>query len=500
MFTSRENTQAVGSASAGNGTSPHVLGSEWTTRRTKAMATADLERATIESFENQLRGDALRPDEQGYDEARTVWNGMIDREPAMIAQCTGAADVIAAVDFARDLDLPLAVKGGGHNIAGNAVCDDGLMIDLSEMDSVRVDPESKTATVGGGATWGDFDHEAQAFGLATTGGIVSSTGVAGLTLGGGLGHLDRKYGLACDNLRSVDLVTADAELVHASEDEHADLFWGLRGGGGNFGIVTSFEFDLHEVGPEVLAGPIVHRYEDATEVFRFYRDFMRDAPDEVQCYAFFSKGSPELGLPEPLHGETIFILFPSYAGDPAEGKTALAPLQDFGDPIADAVQPMPYTSLQSFVDERWEKGARNYWKSRFFGELTDEAIDTIVEYCDSSAPFMSVFTDGWLGGAISRPDHDATAFPHRDKAFSFTIAMRWEDPTRDDELIAWAREFHEALEPYASDAVYVNLLDQDDAERVTDAYGERYDRLRELKREWDPENLFRLNQNIKPAE
>ncbi|MDT3433729.1 FAD-binding oxidoreductase [Haloarcula sp. 1CSR25-25] len=464
------------------------------------MATTELEATTVETFSDQVRGDVLRPRDDGYDEARSVWNAMIDKRPAVIVRCEGTADVIAAVNFARDLDLLLAVKGGGHNIAGKAVCDDGLMIDLSPMNDVRVDPVAQTARVGGGATWGDFDHEAQAFGLATTGGIVSTTGVAGLTLGGGLGHLDRKYGLAHDNLRSVDVVTADGELVHASEDENPQLFWGIRGGGGNFGIVTSFEFDLHEVGPEVLAGPIIYRYEDAAEVFRFYRDFMPDAPDEIQCYAFFSKGSAELGLPESLHGETIFVLLPSYAGDIAAGEEGLRPLREFGEPLADAVQPMPYTELQSFVDDRWEEGSRNYWKSHFFDELTDEAIETMVEYCDSSAPFTSVFTDGWLGGAISRADDDATAFPHRDKAFSFTIGMRWTDPARDDELIAWAREFHEALAPYASDGVYVNLLDQDDSERVRDAYGEWYGRLRELKREWDPNNLFRVNQNIEPAD
>lgn len=464
------------------------------------MAVVNLEQTTIESFSDQLRGDVLQPGDDGYDEARTVWNAMIDKEPAVIAQCTGTADVIAAVNFARDLELRLAVKGGGHNIAGKAVCDDGIMIDLSRMNSVHVDPEAQTARVGGGATWGDFDHEAQAFGLATTGGIVSSTGVAGLTLGGGLGHLDRKYGLAHDNLRAVDVVTADGELVHASEDDHPELFWAIRGGGGNFGVVTAFEFDLHEVGPEVLTGPIVHQYENAASVFRFYRDFMTDAPDEVQCYAFFSKGSPELGLPEPLHGESVFILLPTYAGDLDDGREVLQPLRDVGDPIADFVQPMPYTELQSFVDERWAEGARNYWKSRFFDELTDEAIETIVEYCDSSAPFTSVFTDGWLGGAISRAGTDATAFPHRDKAVSLTIGMRWEAPERDDELIAWAREFHEALAPYASDGVYVNLLDRDDADRVPEAYGEWYGRLREVKRTWDPENVFRVNQNIEPAD
>lgn len=462
------------------------------------MATTELEATTVETFSDQTRGAVLHPGDDGYHEARSVWNAMIDKHPAVIVRCEGAADVIAAVNFARDLDLLLAIKGGGHNIAGKAVCDDGLMIDLSPMNDVRVDPVARTARVSAGATWGDFDHEAQAFGLATTGGIVSTTGVAGLTLGGGLGHLARRYGLAHDNLRSVDIVTADGELVHASEDDNPELFWGIRGGGGNFGVVTSFEFDLHEVGPEVLAGPIIHRYEDAAKVFRFYRDFMSDAPDEVQCYAFFTKGSAEVGLPEPLHGETVFVLFPSYAGGIAAGKESLRPLREFGEPIADLVRPMQYTELQSFVDDRWAEGSRNYWKSHFFDELPDGAIETIVEYCDSSAPFTSVFTDGWLEGEIGRADDDSTAFPHRDKAFSLTIGMRWTDPDRDDELIAWAREFHEVLDPYASDGVYVNLLDRDDTERVPDAYGEWYDRLRKLKSAWDPENLFRMNQNIKP--
>ena len=458
-----------------------------------------IDTSTLETFRDQLRGEVLRPGDESYDEARTVWNAMIDREPAVIARCTGAADVITAVDFARDLDLLLSVKGGGHNVAGTAVCDDGLMIDLSPMDSVRVDPDTQTARVGGGAVWGDVDHETQAFGLATTGGIVSSTGVAGLTLGGGLGYLARKYGLAHDNLRSVDVVTADGELVHASEDEHPELFWGIRGGGGNFGIVTSFEFDLHKVGPEVLAGVLVYRYEDAADVLRFYREFMADAPDEIQCYAVFGKGSPELGLPEPLHGETILILLPCYAGTIEAGKEALRPLREFGDPLADAVEPMPYTALQQMLDERNSEGARNYWKSHNFYELPEGAIETMVEYCNSTAPFFSVFIE-WMDGAIGRVDADATAFPHRDKSFSVNILMRWTDPERDDERIAWAREFHEAMAPYAADGVYVNYLDKDEAERVPEAYGERYERLRELKAEWDPENRFRMNQNIKPSD
>jgi FAD/FMN-containing dehydrogenase len=457
------------------------------------MATADLEETTVESFSDQVRGEVLRPGEEGYDEARTVWNGMIDKEPEVIARCAGAADVMAAVNFARDLDLRLAIKGGGHNVAGNAVCDDGLLIDLSPMNSVRVDPEAQIARVGGGATWGDFDHEAQAFGLATTGGIVSSTGVAGLTLGGGIGWLARKYGLAHDNLRSVDVVTADGELVRASEEENPELFWGIRGGGGNFGIVTSFEFDLHEVGPEVLAGVVLHRIEDAPEVLRFYADFMVDAPDDIQGYAGFGEGSPELGVPEQLHGETLFVLFLCYAGSIEDGREELQPLREFGDPIADAVQPMPYTAWQRSFDERWEEGYRNYWKSHFLRDLSDDAIETMVDYADPlPTPLSSVFLE-WMGGAISQADPDATAFAHRDKAVSFTVAPKWTDPERDDECIAWAREFHEAMAPHAADGVYVNYLDQDDGERVPAAYGERYGRLRALKNEWDPDNLFRMN-------
>lgn len=457
-----------------------------------------LNKSTLEPFSEDIRGTVLTPDDDGYEEARTVWNGMIDKEPAVIARCTGAADVITAVNFAREHDLLLAVKGGGHNVAGNAVCDDGLMIDLSAMNSVRVDPHAQTARVGGGAVWGDVDHETQAFGLATTGGIVSTTGVAGLTLGGGLGYLARKYGLAHDNLRSVDLVTADGELVHASEDENPELFWGIRGGGGNFGIVTSFEFNLHEVGPEVLAGLIVHPYDDAAAVLRFYRDFMTDAPNEIQCYAVFGKGSPALGLPEPLHGETILILLPVYAGAIEAGKAALQPLRDFGEPIVDTVSPMPYTALQSMLDARWKAGERNYWKSNNYQELSDGAIETMVELCDSEAPFFSVFVE-WMEGAISRPAVDATAFPHREATLDISVLQRWSNPKQDDERTAWVQEFHEAMAPYAAEGVYVNYLDQDEGDRVREAYGERYERLVEVKNEWDPDNLFRMNQNIKPS-
>jgi FAD/FMN-containing dehydrogenase len=459
-----------------------------------------LEDTTVQAFSEQLHGEVLQPGEAGYDEARTVWNAMIDKEPAVIARCTGAADVMASVNLAHDLDLRLAVHGGGHNVAGKAVCDDGLMIDLSPMDTVRVDPDAQTARVGGGATWGDFDHEAQAFGLATTGGIVSTTGVAGVTLGGGLGYLARTYGLAQDNLRSMDVVTADGELVTASEDENPELFWGMRGGSGNFGIATSFEFDLHEVGPEVLAGRIIHPYEAAPAFLRRYRDFMHDAPDELQAYAAFVQGNPAMGMPEPLHGETLVGAAVLYSGDIDEGREVVQPLREFGEPIVDMVGPTPYVEHQQSSDELYQEGHRNYWKSHFFDELTDEAIDTIVEHADPlPSPFTTVFFE-WMGGQIARVDPDATAFPHRDATVSFTVAPKWTDPADDDAMIDWARRFFEATTPYATDDVYVNYLSWDEQGRAEAAYGDHYERLLELKREYDPDNLFQVNQNLTPSE
>jgi FAD/FMN-containing dehydrogenase len=464
------------------------------------MAIGQIEPTTVENFAEQVNGEVLQPGDEGYDDARTVWNAMVDREPAVIVRCTGTADVMAAVDFARDMDLLLSVKGGGHNVAGRAVCDGGLMIDLGEMDGVRVDPAERTARVGAGATWGDFDHEAQTFGLATTGGIVSTTGVAGLTLGGGFGYLHRKYGLASDNLRSIDVVTADGEFVRASEDENPDLFWGMRGGGGNFGIATSFEFDLHEVGPEVLAGRLLYPYEAAPQVLRFNREFMADAPNEVMCYPAFSQGSPEMGHPEPLHGKTLCALLVMHSGDIEEGREDLRPLREFAEPIVDTIGPTPYAEQQRINDELYREGHRNYWKSHFYHEVSDDFIETVMEYVDPlPSPFTTVYGE-WVGGATAEADLDATAFPHRDKTFLFTISPKWTDPERDDELVEWAREFHDALTPYAADGVYVNYLERDEDERIGEAYGGRYERLRELKSTWDPENLFRMNQNIEPAD
>jgi FAD/FMN-containing dehydrogenase len=452
----------------------------------------------VGALHDRLHGDLLNPGDEGYEEARTVFNAMIEKYPSYVVRPTGAADVMAAVDFAREHDLLLSVKGGGHNFAGTAVCDDGLTIDCSGMDHVRVDPETRTARVGPGATWADFDHEAGAFGLATTGGLVSTTGVAGLTLGGGQGYLARKHGLTVDNLRSVDLVTADGELVHASEAENPDLFWALRGGGGNFGVVTSFEFDLHPVGPEVLAGPVFHPYEDAREALRFYREFTADAPDELACYALVARVPPEEPFPEAYRGEPSVAFAVCYAGPTDEAEAAVEPLRAFGDPIVDAVGPMLYPALQRSFDDGSPEGYRWYTKSHYLDGLPDDVIDAILEFTD---PFPGPLTQVALepmGGAIARVDPTATAFPHRDAAYSLGVWPAWADPDRDDELIEWAREFHEAIAPYA-DGVYANYLDRDEGDRVENAYGENYERLARVKNEWDPENLFRMNQNVEPA-
>lgn len=458
----------------------------------------DADQIAVEDFHETLRGDLIQSGDEGYDEARTIWNAMIDRRPTVIARCAGAADVITAVDFAREHDLRVAVHGGGHNIAGNAVCDGGLMIDLSPMDHVRVDPEAQTARVGPGATWADVDHETQAFGLAVPSGVVSTTGVAGLTLGGGFGRLSRKYGLTADNLRSADVVTAAGEFVTASETENEDLFWGLRGGGGNFGIVTSFEFQLHEVGPEVLFGPIVYAYEDAPDVLRNYREFAREAPPEC-CVWVDSLAAPPLPiLPEDVHGTTVLFVAPFYAGDLDTGREVLGPLREYGDPIADAVAPTEYTASQRALDDLYGEGMRNYWKSHNFVELPAAALDTIVEYARTFPTDGSDILISHVGGAINDVAQDATAYPHRDAEFIVTPGARWEDPARDEECIAWVRECYDALAEHATGGTYVNFISEREGHE-TDAYGMNYERMVALKNKYDPENLFQLNQNVTPA-
>ena len=456
-----------------------------------------LEEETLNTLIAQVRGPVLRPGDAGYDTARHVWNAMIDRRPALIVRCTGSADVQAAVRFAAAHGLLVSVHGGGHNVAGTAVCEGGLMIDLSLMRGIHIDPEARTARVQGGATWGDLDHEAQAFGLATPGGVISSTGVAGLTLGGGMGWLSRRFGLSADNLRSADVVTASGERLTASADDNPDLYWALRGGGGNFGVVTSFEFTLHELGPIVLAGPTLYRLEDAPRVLRHYRDFAHEASRSCCVWAVILTAPPLPFLPERYHGTKVLSLFQCYSGDVDEGEQILAPLRRFGEPIADAVGPMPYTVVQSLLDAQYARGARNYWKSHNFTTLPDQALDLLVAYAEAFPTPQSDLVIHQLGGAINDVAPDATAYPHRDIAFAVTPGARWYDPAQDAACIAWIRDWYDALAPHASGGTYVNFI-SDRTGREASAYGSNYERLAHIKARYDPSNLFRMNQNIEP--
>jgi len=450
---------------------------------------ATLHEAVIQDFGSTLVGELLQPGDAGYDAARAVWNGMIDRRPALIARCRGAADAIAAVNFARDQGLLVAIRGGGHNVAGNAVCDGGLMIDLSPMKGARVDPTTRTARAEPGVLWRELDRESQAFGLATVGGTISTTGIAGLTLGGGAGWLSGKHGLTCDNLLSVDVVTADGILRRASATEHEDLFWGIRGAGANLGLVTSFEYQLHPVGPLILGGMVVHPFGRARDALRFYRDFAAAQPDESTTYAAI------LTMPD---GAMVVAMVTCYAGPAADGDRALAPLKRYGPPIADTIGPMPYTALQSMLDGAFPTGRQNYWKSSYMSELGDEAIDTIVEYAKAvPSPFTVVLLQDFHG-AVGRVAGDAMAFCHRDPAHALLILSSWSDPGQSERNVGWTREFFQAMQPHLSRGVYVNDLGDEGSERVRSAYGANYERLVELKNAYDPANFFRLNQNIEP--
>jgi FAD/FMN-containing dehydrogenase len=416
---------------------------------------------------------------------------MIDKHPALIARCAGVADVIAAVDFARETALPLAVRGGGHSVAGNSVCDGGLVIDLSAMTAVRVDPVRRRARAQGGTTWGVLDHESQAFGLATTGGIVSSTGIGGLTLGGGIGYLNRKYGLACDNLVAADVVPADGELHTVSEQEEADLFWALRGGGGNFGVVTSFEYELHPVGP-VLAGMLVWLLAQANEVLRFYAEFSVQAPDELRLDATLGH-SPD--------GRPILAIVVCWCGEIAAGTQAIAPLRNFGPPVMDTVGTVPYRVIQGLLESLgFVPGLYHYWNSSFFRELDPAAIDTVVDAFLPTPTPMCVIAIEHLGGAVSRVPNDATAFSHRGAHHSFLAVGLGPEADAAPDLTAWARRVTTAAQPFLEDGVYVNYLGEGEgAARIRAAYGGNYERLAAIKRTYDPTNLFRLNQNIVPA-
>ncbi|HET6668365.1 MAG TPA: FAD-binding oxidoreductase [Intrasporangium sp.] len=450
-----------------------------------------------------FQGVLITPDHPEYDDARAVWNGMVDRRPRMIARCRGTADAAAAVRFARDRDLEIAVRGGGHNVAGTAVCEDGIVIDLSAMRAVSVDLVDSTALVQGGALWGDVDHETQVHGLATTGGIVSHTGVGGVSLGGGIGWLMRKHGLTVDNLLEAELVIASGDIVRASANANPDLFWALRGGGGNFGIVTSFRFALHPVGPTVMAGPVFWAAEETTDVLRFYRDFVADAPDELGTVIRFGTVPPLPGISNEQHFRPAIAVASCYAGPVEAGEDAVRALRNFGTPLLDLVGPTLYVDHQSGIDDTVPHGWHYYWKATSLTGLSDAVIDIIAEHAYGATSPRSYTAMFHMGGAVARQPRDATAYPGRDVDHHIVIDAAWL-PERDDTVgaaePAWARAFLDALEPHRA-GVYVNFLDSDDdTSRVREAYGDaNYRRLVEVKSAYDPENAFRHNKNIQPS-
>lgn len=458
-----------------------------------------LSRAAIEALKAEFEGHLLLPGDPGYEEGRQVWNAMIDRKPALIARCMSADDVVRSMCFAQKHDLLISTRGGGHNIAGSAVCDDGLMIDLSLMRGVHVDPEARRATVEPGCTLADFDAAAQAHGLATPLGVNSTTGVAGLTLGGGFGWLSRKHGMTVDNLLAAEVVTTDGRRVHASDTDNADLFWGLQGGGGNFGIVTSFTFQLHPLGPDVLSGLIVFPFDQAKSVITQFARFTETMPDELTVWLFTRRAPPLPFLPEAAHGKEIVALALLYAGDPAEGEKLIEPLRHFGTAHGEHVGIQPYTAWQQVFDGLLTPGARNYWKSHNFSRLSEGAIDAVIDYAAALPSAQCEIFIGTIGGHAARVAPEATAYSSRDANYVINVHARWDSAEEDERCIAWARDFFAESRPFASGGAYVNFLTQDEADRIEFAYGPTYARLVELKQKYDPANLLRMNQNIRPA-
>jgi FAD/FMN-containing dehydrogenase len=457
-----------------------------------------LDEAALAELQAAWRGEIVGPEHPDYDLHRKIWNGSFDRRPALIARCAGVADVIQAVQFGRRTDLPVAIRGGGHSFPGLSVADDALLIDLGPMKGVRVDPAARTARVQAGVLLGELDKETQAFGLAAPSGIVTHTGVAGLTLGGGIGWIQRKHGLSVDHLRSVDVVTADGELLKASADENEDLFWGVRGGGGNFGIVTEFEFDLVPLGPTVLAGPIFWAMEDSPEVLRFYRDWVADAPDELMTIVIHRKAPPLPFVPQNLHGKPVVMVACCWVGDLDEGERFIRPLREFGNAVADVCVPKPFLTHQAMFDPSFVPGRWYYFKSCDVPALTDEIIDITVEHSLQISSPLTSFPIWQMGGAVSRVGEDETAFGGRKAVFTYNIGASTETAEGFDEEREWVRTFWSALEPWHQ-TVYVNFLGDEGQERVRTAYGaEKYDRLKALKQKYDPDNFFRINQNIPP--
>jgi FAD/FMN-containing dehydrogenase len=452
----------------------------------------------IALLKNKVTGRVVLAADPGYDDVRKIWNAMIDRRPAIIVQCAEASDVSHALVFAREHGLEISVRGGGHNIAGNAVCDNGLMIDFSTLKRVHVDAGKKRAYVEPGATLGDFDAAVQAHGLATPVGINSTTGIAGLTLGGGFGWLTRQYGLTIDNLVSTEVITADGKNVRASANDHPDLFWALRGGGGNFGVVTQFEFALHTVGPEIFAGLIVFPFDQAKQVLTQYRECFASTPDELNVWVVLRQAPPLPFLPESVHGKEVVVFAVFYAGDAAAGEKLIEPLRHFGNPHGEHLSAQPYLAWQQAFDPLLTPGARNYWKSHNFTTLSNAALDTVIDFASPlPSPQCEIFI-GHIGGAPNRVAADAMAYGHREAQYVLNVHGRWDTAAEDETGIAWARAFFNASAPYASAGAYVNFMTEDEGDRVAAAYGPNYDRLVQIKRQYDPENVFHLNQNIKP--
>jgi FAD/FMN-containing dehydrogenase len=446
----------------------------------------------VNELASKFTGQLLQPTDVGYEEARKVHNGLVNKRPLLIARCRGVADVVDAVNLARNLSLEVAVRGGGHNVAGRATVDGGLMIDLLPMKGIHVDPLARTARAEGGVTWAELNRETQLHGLAVTGGVVSSTGIAGLTLGGGLGWLMGKYGLALDNLRSIELVTAGGQVLRTSKDEHADLFWAVRGGGGNFGVATSFEYQLHPLGPMVTGGLVAHSFDRAREVLRFFRDFTVSLPDESTVFAGL------IHAPDGS-GTKLAAIVTCHCGSPAAGETAVQPLKQFGPPVMDAIGPLPYCQLNGMLDAAYPKGALNYWKSSFLARLTDDAIDTMIE-CFARCPTpMGQLLLEHFHGAATRVGVSDTAFPHRVDGYNLLVLSEWMEPANTDRCIAWARKTYSEMEPFVASGRYVNYLGDDETgDPIAAAYGPNYRRLREIKAKYDPSNFFHVNQNILP--
>jgi FAD/FMN-containing dehydrogenase len=456
--------------------------------------------ATLKEFEESLSGELVRPEDPGYDEARAIWNGAHDARPAVIARCANAEDVRSAIGFARSEGLEVAVRGGGHSIPGFSSCDGGIVIDLSPMKGIEIDGQRRVGIAEGGVTWAEFDAACQEHALATTGGLVSSTGVAGFTLGGGIGWLMRKHGLACDNLRAAELVTADGQFVRASASENADLLWGLRGGGGNFGVVTALEYDLHPVGPTVVAGGVFYPGDRAEEILRVYRDFVRQAPEELTTLANLITAPPAPFLPEDWHGKKLVALIGCYTGDLEQGEEAWAPLRELGEPVADLVGPMPYVGMQSLIDDLWPKGTQAYMKAGYLTGLDDGAIETLARFHqDATSPSSEIHVQH-LGGAIARVDADASAYGERQAPFVLNVIAVTHGEEGMDAHVDWAQRLYQACEPSLTGGAYINFLSAEGEDRVRAAFGaEKFARLQALKDRYDPTNLFHLNQNVTPA-